>query len=95
MRWDVGIDLGTENVRMAVWKEGPVLDEAAMLAFREGHDTPFCGGNTAKLLQGRTCEGMTVSSPLKDGVLELTIPGTAWANAVEFMPVIRVYGVAR
>lgn len=70
MRWDVGIDLGTENVRMAVNKEGPVLDEAAMLAFREGRETPFCGGNAAGQLLGRTCEGMRVVSPLRDGVLE-------------------------
>lgn len=70
MRWDVGIDLGTESVRMAVLKEGPVLDEAAALAFREGYDTPFCGGNAAKMLFGRTCEGMSVVTPLRDGVLE-------------------------
>lgn len=70
MRWDVGIDLGTENVRLAVWKDGPVLDEAAALAFREGRDTPFCGGNSAKQLFGRTCQGMSVVSPLRDGVLE-------------------------
>lgn len=70
MRWDVGIDLGTESVRMAVLKEGPVLNEAAALAFREGYDTPFCGGDTAKRLVGRTCEGMRVESPLRDGVLE-------------------------
>ena len=31
MRWDVGIDLGTENVRMAELKTGPVLEEAAAL----------------------------------------------------------------
>lgn len=47
-----------------------MLDEAAALAFRDGHDTPFCGGNTAKLLQGRTCEGMSVVRPLRDGALE-------------------------
>lgn len=70
MRWDVGIDLGTENVRMALAKEGPMLDEAAMLAFREGRETPFCGGNAARQLVGRTCEGMSVDSPLRDGVLE-------------------------
>ncbi|MGN0801260.1 MAG: rod shape-determining protein [Candidatus Faecivicinus sp.] len=70
MRWDVGIDLGTENVRMAVWKEGPVLDAAAALAFREGRDTPICGGDAARKLYGRTCEGMSVVSPLRDGVLE-------------------------
>ena len=70
MRWDVGIDLGTENVRMAVWKEGPVLDAAAALAFREGRDTPICGGDAARKLYGRTCEGMSVVSPLRDGALE-------------------------
>lgn len=70
MRWDVGIDLGTEGVRMAVLKEGPVLNEAAALAFREGYDTPFCGGDAAMRLIGRTCEGMRVESPLRDGVLE-------------------------
>ena len=70
MRWDVGIDLGTEGVRMAVLKEGPVLNEAAALAFRDGYDTPFCGGDAARKLIGRTCEGMRVDSPLRDGVLE-------------------------
>ena len=29
MHWDVGIDLGTENVRMAELKQGPVLSAAA------------------------------------------------------------------
>ena len=70
MRWDVGIDLGTESVRMAVLKEGPTLNEAAALAFREGSDTPFCGGDSAMHLIGRTCEGVRVDSPLRDGVLE-------------------------
>lgn len=70
MRWDVGIDLGTENVRMALEKEGPALDAAAALAFREGRDTPVYGGDAARALVGRTCEGMSVSAPLRDGVLE-------------------------
>ena len=70
MRWDVGIDLGTESVRMAVLKEGPVLNEAAALAFRDGYDTPFYGGDAAAKLVGRTCEGMRVDRPLRDGVLE-------------------------
>lgn len=70
MRWDVGIDLGTENVRMAVLKDGPVLNEAAALAFRGGRDTPFCGGDAAKQLFGRTCEGVKVVSPLRDGVIQ-------------------------
>ena len=70
MRWDVGIDLGTENVRMAELKTGPVLEEAAALAFRDGRETPVCGGNAAERLYGRTCMGMSVVRPLRDGVLE-------------------------
>ena len=70
MRWDVGIDLGTANVRMAELKQGPVLEAAAALAFREGRDTPVCCGDAAAQLYGRTCEGMRVASPLRDGVLE-------------------------
>lgn len=70
MRWDVGVDLGTENVRMAELKQGPVLEAAAVLAFREGRDTPVCGGDAAARLVGRTCEGMSVEQPLRDGVLE-------------------------
>ena len=36
MRWDIGIDLGTESVRMADGKQGPFKESAAALAFREG-----------------------------------------------------------
>ena len=70
MRWDIGIDLGTENVRMAELKQGPVLDAPAALAFREGKETPICAGEIAARLVGRTCEGVSVHYPLKDGALE-------------------------
>lgn len=70
MHWDVGIDLGTENVRMAELKQGPVLSAAAALAFRQGRDNPVCCGDAAARLYGRACENMTVVSPLRDGVLE-------------------------
>jgi len=70
MRWDIGIDLGTENVRMAELKQGPVLDAPAALAFRDGKETPICAGDIAARLVGRTCEGVSVHYPLKDGALE-------------------------
>lgn len=70
MRWDIGIDLGTENVRMAELKQGPVLDAPAALAFRDSKETPICAGDIAARLVGRTCEGVTVHYPLKDGALE-------------------------
>ena len=70
MRWDIGIDLGTENVRVAELGKGPVLNVPAALAFREGRMSPICAGDIAQRLIGRTCEGVSVHYPLRDGVLE-------------------------
>ena len=70
MRWDIGIDLGTQTVRVAGLKSGPVLSAPAALAFREGNRTPICAGEIAQRLEGRTCQGVTVCHPLRDGVLE-------------------------
>ena len=70
MRWDIGIDLGTQSVRMAELKGGPVMSAPAALAFREGYRAPICAGDIAQRLVGRTCEGVSVVYPLRDGVLE-------------------------
>ena len=70
MRWDIGIDLGTENVRVATLARGAVLSTAAALAFRDGREAPICAGDIARRLIGRTCEGVEVHYPLKDGMLE-------------------------
>ena len=70
MRWDIGIDLGTENVRVAELNRGPVMNVPAALAFREGRMSPICAGEIAQRLIGRTCEGVSVHYPLRDGVLE-------------------------
>ena len=70
MHWDIGIDLGTQSVRMAEAKRGPVMSAPAALAFREGNNVPICCGDIAARLVGRTCEGVDVVYPLRDGVLE-------------------------
>ena len=70
MHWDIGIDLGTHSVRMAELKNGPVMSAPAALAFREGNRAPICAGDIAQRLVGRTCEGVSVVYPLRDGVLE-------------------------
>ena len=70
MHWDIGIDLGTQSVRVAELKSGPVMSAPAALAFREGNRTPICAGEIAQRLVGRTCEGVEVVYPLRDGVLE-------------------------
>ena len=70
MRWDVGIDLGTDYVRMAEYREGAMLEEAARMAFREGGDMPICCGDAAARIDGRACAGVEVCRPMRDGVLE-------------------------
>ncbi|MBR1820928.1 MAG: rod shape-determining protein [Clostridia bacterium] len=70
MRWDIGIDLGTQSVRVAELKSGPVMSTPAALAFREGNRVPICAGDIAERLVGRTCEGVEVVRPLRDGALE-------------------------
>lgn len=70
MRWDIGLDLGTDFVRVADFKLGATQEAAARLAFRDGRETPLCAGDTAARIAGRTCAGVEVVAPLKDGVLE-------------------------
>ena len=70
MRWDIGIDLGTDSVRTADFRRGATLEAAARLALQEGRETPLCCGDVAGRIAGRTCAGVEVVSPLKDGVLE-------------------------
>ena len=70
MRWDIGLDLGTDFVRTADFKQGAALETAARLALREGRETPLCCGDVAARIAGRTCAGVEVVAPLKDGVLE-------------------------
>ena len=70
MRWDIGLDLGTDYVRAAEFRQGATLEAANRLAFREGKEIPLCCGDVASRITGRTCEGVEVVSPFKDGLLE-------------------------
>ena len=69
MRWDIGIDLGTRNARMALPGEGGVFSQAAALAVREGAEEPVCAGDAAAALLGRESEGAEVCFPIADGTL--------------------------
>ena len=70
MHWDIGLDLGTQSVRVTTLKNGPTYSAPATLAFREGNRVPICAGEIAQRLVGRACEGVSVVHPLRDGVLE-------------------------
>ena len=70
MRWDIGLDLGTDYVRAAEFRQGATLEAASRLAFRDGKEIPLCCGDVAARIAGRTCEGVQVAAPIKDGLLE-------------------------
>ena len=70
MRWDIGMDFGTDYVRAAEYRQGASLEAASRLAFRDGKETPLCCGDIAARIAGRTCAGVEVVSPYRDGVLE-------------------------
>ena len=70
MRWNLGIDLGTQYVRMVEAGAASLLDAPALLAFREDVDEPVAAGSEAQVLLGRTGPETRLTSPLRDGVLE-------------------------
>lgn len=71
MRWDTGIDLGTQQVRMA-GAAGLILDEPSYIAMREDGSAAYVGENAWRLL-GRAPKGLTVEGSLRDGVPESTM----------------------
>ena len=66
MRWNLGIDLGTQNVRMVEAGAASLLDAPALLAFREDVDEPVAAGSEAQVLLGRTGPETRLTSPLPE-----------------------------
>lgn len=69
MRWDLGVDLGTRNVRMATLADGPVLAAPSAVLLRDGREQPIAAGEAAYQLFGRTAPDTQVCFPLRDGAL--------------------------
>ena len=69
MRWDIGIDLGTRNVRMVTEGAKEAFAQSAALALRAGEETPLYCGDAAAMLHGRDGAGLEVGFPLADGPL--------------------------
>lgn len=66
------IDLGTANVLVMDGEKGLVANEPSVIAYREGpsgHRKIIAVGLEAKAKAGRTPGNLTVSRPLKDGVV--------------------------
>lgn len=65
---DIGIDLGTANILVAIKGKGIVLNEPAVIAIEETGNI-LATGNEAKEMLGRTPKAIKAIRPLQDGVI--------------------------
>ncbi|NPV54409.1 MAG: rod shape-determining protein [Firmicutes bacterium] len=66
---DIGIDLGTANIKVYVKGKGIVLCEPSVVALDKETDRVLAVGNEARDMVGRTPGNISVVRPLKDGVI--------------------------
>ena len=70
MNFNIGIDIGTRNVRMAVEGYGVAFTASAAVAVRKGVDMPIAMGDEALAMRGRLSEGCAVAYPIHSGICE-------------------------
>lgn len=66
---DIGIDLGTANVLVALKDKGVVFREPSVVAYKKQSKEVIAFGNEAKFMLGKTPENIVAVRPLKDGVI--------------------------
>lgn len=66
---DIGIDLGTSNIRIYIKGKGIVLREPAVVAINKRTKEILAVGTQAKEMLGRTPDNIVAVKPLKDGVI--------------------------
>lgn len=66
---DIGIDLGTSNILVAIKGKGIILNEPAVVAIKNTTNTEIATGIEAKEMIGRTPESISAINPLKGGVI--------------------------
>ncbi len=69
MAKDIGVDLGTSNVKIFVKGKGIVLSEPSVVAINKITGEILAVGNAAKEMLGRTPDSIIAVKPLKDGVI--------------------------
>lgn len=69
MTKDIGVDLGTSNIRIHVKGKGIVLSEPSVVAINKITNEILAVGKQAKEMCGRTPDNIVAVKPLKDGVI--------------------------
>lgn len=66
---DIGIDLGTSGIKVALRGEGIIYNEPSVVAINNKTQQVLAVGLEARRMIGRTPSGITAIRPLKDGVI--------------------------
>ena len=66
---DLGIDLGTANVLVALKDKGIVYREPSVVAYEKDTKRVIAYGDAAKMMLGKTPDSIVAIRPLKDGVI--------------------------
>lgn len=91
---DIGIDLGTANILVAVRGKGIVLNEPSVISIENKTGEVLAVGYEAKEMIGKTPSNISAIRPLKDGVIaELTATGLMLKEVLN--KVCRKYGIVR
>ena len=91
---DIGIDLGTGNILIAIKGKGIVLNEPSVISIENETEEVLAVGYEAKEMIGKTPSNISAIRPLKDGVIaELTATGLLFKEVLN--KVCRRYGIAR
>ncbi len=67
--YDIGIDLGTTSIIIAVADEGVILNESSVVAYDTRKNKVLAVGDEALAMVGRTPSYISAIRPLKDGVI--------------------------
>jgi len=70
MKYNIGIDIGTRNVRMAVEGYGIAFSASSAVAVQKGEEMPIAFGDEALAMRGRMYKGGSVEFPVASGVCE-------------------------
>ena len=91
---DIGIDLGTGNILVAIKGRGIVLNEPSVISIDNETGEVLAVGYEAKEMIGKTPSNISAIRPLKDGVIaELTATGLMLKEVLN--KVFKKYGIVR
>lgn len=66
---DLGIDLGTSNLRVFERKRGVIVSEPSVVAYAKGTSMPRAYGNEAAKLIGRSPDTLEITRPVRSGAI--------------------------